>query len=174
MNSPAKRAIVIGMDGASMELVLRMVDSGYMPNLQKQIERGVHKPMIGVFPTLTPPGWTALMTGSWPGTHGVTDFNIRKPGASLDAWVYGINTGVCKSEYIWNTLERAGKKPILVKYEMSWPPPVTTGVQFEGTGPAITISSPGSEWNAVLVGHAIQWRWIPALYRRGVRWIQSC
>ena len=131
MNSPAKRAMVIGMDGASMELVLRMVDEGYMPNLQKQMERGVHKPMIGVFPTLTPPGWTALMTGSWPGTHGVTDFNIRKPGASLDTWVYGINTGVCKSEYIWNTLEHAGKKPILVKYEMSWPPTVTTGVQFE-------------------------------------------
>lgn len=137
MKSPAKRAIVIGMDGASMELVLRMVADGYMPHLQKQIARGVHKPMIGVFPTLTPPGWTALMTGSWPGTHGVTDFNIRKPGAPLDEWVYGVNTSLCKSEYIWNTLERAGKKPILVKYEMSWPPTVTTGVQFEGTGPGV-------------------------------------
>ena len=125
MNSPAKRAILIGMDGASMELVLEMVENGHMPNLQKQIKCGVHKPMLGVFPTLTPPGWTALMTGSWPGTHEVMDFNIRKPGAPLDDWNYGINTKLCKSEYLWNTLEKAGKKPILVKFEMSWPPTVT-------------------------------------------------
>lgn len=137
MESPAKRAILIGMDGASMKLVLRMVEEGHMPNLQKQIARGVHKPMLGVFPTLTPPGWTALMTGSWPGTHKVMDFNIRKPGAPLDDWNYGINTGLCQSEYLWNTLERAGKKPILVKFEMSWPPTVKTGVQFEGTGPGV-------------------------------------
>jgi predicted AlkP superfamily phosphohydrolase/phosphomutase len=125
------------MDGASMELVLRMVDDGHMPNLKKVIQRGVHKPMIGVFPTLTPPGWTALMTGAWPGTHGVMDFNIRKVGAPLDKWVHGIDTRVCKAEYLWNTFERAGKKPILVKFEMSWPPTVTKGVQFEGTGPGI-------------------------------------
>ena len=120
--SPAKRAIIIGMDGASMELVKNMIDWEHTPNMATLLQNGVYRPMIGVFPTLTPPGWTALSTGSWPGTHRVMDFNIRALGERLDKTTWGINTGLCQSEYFWNLVERAGGKPILVKWEMSWPP----------------------------------------------------
>ena len=136
--SPAKRAIIIGMDGASMELVNNMIEWGHTPNMQRLRDSGVYRPMIGVFPTLTPPGWTALSTGSWPGTHSVMDFNIRALGKELDKTIWGINTGLCQSEYLWNLVERAGCKPILVKWEMSWPPTVKTGIQVEGTGPGVS------------------------------------
>lgn len=136
--SPAKRAIIIGMDGASMELVNNMIQWGHIPNMAKLHQTGVHRPMIGVFPTLTPPGWTALTTGSWPGTHKVMDFNIRDVGNELNKTVWGINTSLCQSEYIWNLIERAGGKPILVKWEMSWPPTVKSGIQVEGTGPGVS------------------------------------
>ena len=115
-----------------MELVKNMIDWGHTPNMAKLLQTGVYRPMIGVFPTLTPPGWTALSTGSWPGTHKVMDFNIRAVGDRLDKTVWGINTGLCQSEYLWNLVERVGGKPILVKWEMSWPPTVTTGIQVEG------------------------------------------
>src|SRR5579875_2906665 len=138
MGSPAKRAIVIGMDGASMELVKNMIKWGHVPNIKRVLESGVHRPMIGVFPTLTPPGWTAISTGSWPGTHQVMDFNIRALGQPLTETIWGINTRLSKSEYLWNTIERAGKKPILVKWEMSWPPTVKDGIQVEGTGPGVS------------------------------------
>ncbi|SVD51497.1 uncharacterized protein METZ01_LOCUS404351, partial [marine metagenome] len=131
MATPARRAIVVGMDGASMELVKNMADAGHMPNVRTLMRQGVWRPMVGVFPTLTPPGWTALSTGSWPGTHGVMDFGIHIPGRRLDDTEWGINTELCQSEYIWNTFERGGKKPILVKWEMSWPPTVRSGVQEE-------------------------------------------
>ena len=136
--SPAKRAIIIGMDGASMELVKNIIDWGHAPNMARLLERGVHRPMLGVFPTLTPPGWTALATGSWHSTHKVMDFNIRAVGKPLDQTVWGINTKLSQSEYLWNTVERAGRKPILVKWEMAWPPTVTTGIQVEGTGPGVS------------------------------------
>lgn len=138
MESPAKRAIVIGIDGASMEIVLNEVKWGNMPNVAKLLERGVYRPMVGTFPTLTPPGWTSLYTGSWHGTHQVMDFNIRALGRPLSDTVWGINTDLSKSEYLWNTAERAGKKPILVKTEMSWPPTVKEGIQVEGTGPGVS------------------------------------
>ena len=129
--APAKRAIIVGMDGASMELVKNMIDWGHAPSMAKLLQTAVYRPMIGVFPTLTPPGWTALSTGSWPGTHQVMDFNIRAVGERLDKTVWGINTGLCQSEYLWNLVERAGGKPILVKWEMSWPPTVKTGIQVD-------------------------------------------
>lgn len=134
----AKRAIVIGMDGASMELIRLMVAEGQMPNLGRLMERGAWREVVGVFPTLTPPGWTALWTGSWPGTHEVMDFNIRALGRPLSETVWGIDTRLSKSEYLWNAVERGGGKAILVKQEMSWPPTVTSSVQVEGTGPGVS------------------------------------
>jgi predicted AlkP superfamily phosphohydrolase/phosphomutase len=121
-----------------MELVLRMAREGHVPNVSQLLARGAYREMLGVFPTLTPPGWTTLATGAWPGTHGVTDFNMRVPGASLAETEWGINTRLCRAEYLWNTAERCGKVPILVKYEMSWPPTVREGIQVEGTGPGVS------------------------------------
>jgi predicted AlkP superfamily phosphohydrolase/phosphomutase len=85
------------MDGASMELVGRMIDEGHMPNLGRLMAEGAWREVVGVFPTLTPPGWTALWTGSWPGTHEVMDFNIRARGRPLSETIWGINTGLSKS-----------------------------------------------------------------------------
>ena len=138
VNSPAKKAIIVGFDGASMELVRRMVQEGNMPNVARLMAEGVHREMLGVLPTLTPPGWTSLATGAWPGTHGVTDFNIRNLNSYIDDPLWGIDTGLCQAEYLWNTAERCGKVPILVKYEISWPPTVTSGIQVEGTGPGVS------------------------------------
>ena len=160
MPSPAKRAIVVGMDGASMELVQTMAEWGHVPNVKRLIESGVHRPMLGVYPTLTPPGWTALTTGSWPGNHEVMDFNIRALGKPLTETVWGVNTALSKSEYLWNTAERAGRRSILVKWEMSWPPTIRTGAQVEGTGPGVSNHHQiagyhlfvGGKWAPRLVG----------------------
>jgi len=138
MNSPAKKAIIVGFDGASMELVRRMAEAGHMPHTTELMRDGVYREMLGVLPTLTPPGWTTLATGAWPGTHNVTDFNIRNPGGHIDQPVWGINTDLCQAEFLWNTAERCGKIPILVKYEISWPPTVVKGIQVEGTGPGVS------------------------------------
>jgi predicted AlkP superfamily phosphohydrolase/phosphomutase len=138
MSGLARRAIAIGMDGASMELVGRMVDEGHMPNLGRLMAAGAWREVVGVFPTLTPPGWTALWTGSWPGNHEVMDFNIRARGRPLAETIWGINTGLSKSEYLWNAVERGGGRAILVKQEMSWPPTVKSSVQVEGTGPGVS------------------------------------
>ena len=140
--SPARKAIIVGFDGASMELVSHMVERGHMPNVGALVKQGVYREMLGVFPTLTPPGWTTLTTGAWPGTHGVVDFNIRKLGAPLDETIWGINTDLCQAEYLWNTAERCGKTPLLIKWEMSWPPTISHaksgGIQVEGTGPGVS------------------------------------
>ena len=138
MNSPAKRCIVIGIDGASMELVKNLVSWGHLPNIRAILDRGVHRPMVGVFPTLTTPGWTSLATGSWHGTHEIMDWTIRVKGEPLSTSKWGIDTRYCKSEYIWNVAERSGKRPILIKYEMSWPPTMKEGIQVEGSGPGVS------------------------------------
>ena len=45
MTGPAKKAIVIGTDGTSMELWKRMVEWGRVPNMGRLLERGAHRPV---------------------------------------------------------------------------------------------------------------------------------
>ena len=101
MQTLAKKAIIVGFDGASMELVRRMAEEGHAPNIAKLLETGVHREMIGVLPTLTPPGWTTLATGCWPGTHKITEFGIRNLDSYIDDSTWGINTDLCEAEYLW-------------------------------------------------------------------------
>ena len=48
MNSPAKRCIVIGIDGASMEMVKTLISWGHLPNIRGLMDRGVQRPMVGI------------------------------------------------------------------------------------------------------------------------------
>jgi predicted AlkP superfamily phosphohydrolase/phosphomutase len=159
--APAKRFVLIGLDGVGMENMLHMISEGHCPNIKKLVDQGVHREMWGVLPTLTPPGWTTLVTGAWPSTHKVMDFNIYKPGHQIDDNDWGINTKLSKAEYFWNTVERAGKTPLLVKYEMSWPPTLkgdTGGVQVEGTGPGISNHAQIAGYHMFTVGRHDQER----------------
>jgi predicted AlkP superfamily phosphohydrolase/phosphomutase len=155
MGAPAKRFVLIGLDGVGMGQMLHLVEEGHCPNVKKLIDSGVYREMWGVLPTLTPPGWTTLVTGAWPSTHKVMDFNIYKPGHRIDDNDWGINTRLSKAEYLWNTVERAGKTPLLVKYEMSWPPTLSGksgGVQVEGTGPGISNHAQIAGYHVFTVG----------------------
>jgi predicted AlkP superfamily phosphohydrolase/phosphomutase len=133
----ARKVIVLGIDGGCPELVLKFARDGKLPNFQKLIDRGVFKQIIEPLPTITPPNWTTIGTGAWPGTHGITDFYLpHEPGDDLDKVQHAFNTRKCQAEYIWQAAERAGKKSVLVKWEVSWPP-VHSGVQVEGCGPGV-------------------------------------
>jgi len=157
--APAKRFVLVGMDGVGMEQLRHMVAEGHCPNVRRLLEMGVYREMWGVLPTLTPPGWTTLVTGAWPSTHKVMDFNIYQPGKRIDDNAWGINTRLSSAEYLWNTLERAGKTPLLVKYEMSWPPTLsgaTGGVQVEGTGPGISNHAQIAGYHLFTVGRQEQ------------------
>jgi predicted AlkP superfamily phosphohydrolase/phosphomutase len=133
----AKKVIVLGIDGGHCELIQRFVKEGKLPNFEKLMKRGVFKEMIEPLPTITPPNWTTITTGAWPGTHGITDFYLpNEPGDDLDKIQHGFDTRKTRAEYIWQAAERAGKKSILVKWEVSWPP-VHKGIQVEGCGPGV-------------------------------------
>jgi predicted AlkP superfamily phosphohydrolase/phosphomutase len=133
-----KRLILIGLDGAAVEEVQRHVEAGVMPNTKALMARGTSGNLMPVYPTLTPTNWTTISTGSWPSTHGITDFWLHLPGTPLNQIEYAFDTAYCKAEYIWDAAERAGKRSILVKYESSWPPTHKNGYQVEGLGPGGT------------------------------------
>ena len=128
MANEAKRVIMLGFDGADPLLLQQLLKEGKLPHIAQVIERGTTTEdmgMTGVVPTVTPPGWCTLATGSHPGTHGITCFWNHTAGQPLDQLDYGFLSPCNKSETIWEAYAKAGKTTLVVNYPTSYPPKIT-------------------------------------------------
>ncbi|HID06171.1 MAG TPA: hypothetical protein EYP10_03385 [Armatimonadetes bacterium] len=133
-----KRLVLIGLDAPTVEDILRYTHSGDMPAMAKLIQNGTFADMCLVpFPTITPPNWTTIVTGAWPGTHGITCFNVYDRGQPLNVTRPGFDSRDCRAEYIWEAAERVGKLSIILNYPSTWPPRIKEGVQIGGAGLSI-------------------------------------
>jgi len=131
----AKKLCVIGLDAALPNSILKYVEQGVLPNFEKLIKTGVMaRNGLVPYPTITPPNWTTIATGSWPGTHGITDYNIHEPGTSLhmsntlqahDRRYYSV-------ENIWEAAEKVGKKSIVLNYAASYGCDLKEGIVVGG------------------------------------------
>jgi len=133
-----KKVLIIGLDAPIAPRVYNYAVEGKLPALKSLIEGGVYALNCLVpHPTITPPNWTTIVTGTWPGTHGITCFNVHVPGDPLNKTHPGFDTRDCKAEYLWSAAERVGRKTILLNYPSTWPPTPKEGVQIGGAGIAI-------------------------------------
>ncbi|MHB1135055.1 MAG: alkaline phosphatase family protein [Chloroflexota bacterium] len=139
MNRP-KRAVVLGFDCAEPHLLQKHIDEGYLPAFKKVIETGViAENCLAPYPTITPPNWTTIATGAWPGTHQITDFWVHTPGKTPENAnaVQAYSSNRVKAEFIWDALDKAGKKCIVLNYPVSWPSHMKNGIIVGGEGLAI-------------------------------------
>ncbi|MHB1131640.1 MAG: alkaline phosphatase family protein [Chloroflexota bacterium] len=138
MANAAKKAMVLGIDAPIVPRLVKWAREGKLPTIQALLERGVHAPHTLVpFPTITPPGWTSIATGAWPGTHGITDFDNHIPGTALDLTHKAFDSREVLAEPIWVAAERAGKRSIVMNYPTSWPSHLKDGWLVGGVGTMI-------------------------------------
>src|SRR5262245_25748358 len=76
--APRGRVVLIGLDGASWNLLAPMVESGELPNFKALMDRGVSADLASVEPYLSPPVWTSIATGRKPAAHGVDFFYANR------------------------------------------------------------------------------------------------
>jgi predicted AlkP superfamily phosphohydrolase/phosphomutase len=117
------KIMILGADAPIVPRVRKYLDEGEMPNLKGLIDAGVFAANCLVpFPTITPPNWATIVTGAWPGTHGVTCFHTHKPGRPLDEVAPAFDSTDVHAEFLWEAAARAGKRSIVLNYPTSWPP----------------------------------------------------
>jgi len=131
----AKRIVLIGLDGANFESVKPLINEGRLPNLARLIRNGtLCVNALAPYPTLTGSNWATIATGAWPGTHGVTDMSYHVSGEPLDCWHNGFTSDAVEAETLWETVSRAGKKAVVLKYPGSWPARNPDIVMTDGGG----------------------------------------
>jgi predicted AlkP superfamily pyrophosphatase or phosphodiesterase len=117
----AGSVLMISVDGLSPEYVLKADAHGLkIPTLRRFLTEGAYaEGVVGVVPTVTYPSHTTLVTGVWPGEHGI-DANVTfEPLLPIESWNwYAQDIGV---PTLWDVAAQAG----ISTASVSWP--VTVG-----------------------------------------------
>jgi len=130
-----RKLLLIGLDAPIMPRVYSYAMEGKLPTIRRLIDRGTWGTQCLVpYPTITPPNWTTIVTGAWPGTHGVTDFNAHIPGDPLDHLHQAFSSADCQAEYIWDAAERVGVTSVVLNYPTTWPTEMKEGILIGGAG----------------------------------------
>ncbi|UXH76097.1 alkaline phosphatase family protein [Roseateles amylovorans] len=111
--------LLIGIDGASFDVVHRLIDRGQLPNFARLRERAASSVLQSTFPPHTAPGWASMLTGVEPGEHGIYQFWSLQES---DYAPRGMNVGDYGREPIWVALERHGLRVGVHNVPMTHPP----------------------------------------------------
>lgn len=76
-----KRVLIIGLDGATFDLITPWANQGFLPHLSRFMKEGTYGPLMSTIQPTTAPAWTTCITGVNQGKHGLYDFVRRRPNS---------------------------------------------------------------------------------------------
>ena len=123
------KIFVLGVDGATFDVILPLVEKGELPNLKKMIDQGTWGELESVIPPSSGPAWTSFQTGKIPSNHGIFDFLTKRP-KSYDT--HYINSTNIRGEKLWDILGRYGLKSGIINVMVTYPPYPVNGFLLTG------------------------------------------
>ncbi len=121
------RTLVLGLDGATWDVLLPMQDE--LPNLRRLWTEGVGVPLRSTTPPMTLPSWSSCLTGCSPGTHGIVDFTRRVPGTYRLAFCDARDRRVPTMHEV---LSARGRRVASITVPTTYPPTEVNGVVVSG------------------------------------------
>jgi predicted AlkP superfamily phosphohydrolase/phosphomutase len=121
------KLLIIGIDGATFDLIHPWIQEGHLPNLQRLAESGVSCNLASTLPPVTSPAWPTFMTGCNPGKHGVFDF-IQPSGSDFQL----VNATRIKQPTLWRRLSDAGYRVGVLNVPVTYPPQPLNGFMVSG------------------------------------------
>jgi len=118
------RVVVISIDGVPYSFVKNRMAAGEFPNFRRLLSRGALHRMNSVQPCVSSVAWASYMTGKNPGKHNIFGFVDKKPGTFETFVPTSVNL---KSETIWETMSRAGKRVFVMNVPVTFPPRQVNG-----------------------------------------------
>ncbi len=121
------KLLIIGIDGATFNLINPWIEEGHLPNLKRLVQEGTSGNLASTLPPVTSPAWPTFMTGCNPGKHGVFDF-IQPSGSDFQL----VNAGRIKQPTIWQRLSDAGYRVGVLNVPVTYPPQPLNGFMISG------------------------------------------
>ncbi len=123
------RVLVIGVDGATFDIILPLVKAGRMPNFEKLMGKGSHCELRSTLPILSPVAWTTFSTGVRPGKHGIFNFLARR---EEDYEIIPYSSKQRRIKPVWKVAGEAGRKVMVLNVPATFPPDPVNGIMIAG------------------------------------------
>lgn len=120
-----RRVLVIGLDGATWDVLNPLMREGRMPNLKQLLGKSAQGVLMSSIPPVTAAAWTCFSTGKNPGKHGLVDF-IYFPEHGYRVTI--ANSTTREAATIWNILSERDMRVGVVSVPMTYPPEKVNGV----------------------------------------------
>jgi len=102
------RVVVIGLDGATWDLIKPWADKGELPTLKNLMDNGVWGDLESTIPPITCPAWISLLTGKNPGKLGI--YYFRQPDLENEMEMKNVKINWDKYNPIWKILNKCDLK----------------------------------------------------------------
>lgn len=125
----SNRVLIIGLDGATWDVLDPWIEDGTLPHLARLRRAGSWGPLASTLPPLTAPAWSTFLTGKRPAKHGVfhfIDLFDDDRGSRPDI----VNSRSLKSSTLWDIAGHHGRRLITINTPMSYPPRPVNGVMI--------------------------------------------
>ena len=123
------KVLLIGLDGASWNVIEPLIKEGRLPNIKRLMDRGSRARMKVFLPIESEVIWTSIATGKTPDKHGIIARLMEDPRTGE---YVPPSSNLRKAKAIWNILSEKGKKAGVVHYLVTRPPEDINGVMISG------------------------------------------
>ena len=114
---------IIGLDGASWNLMNPLMEQGKLPNLKKLRDNGTYGDLASAYPAHSAFLWTTIATGKTKEKHGIGDFTVKEEDRESPS------TGnLRRVKAFWNMLSERDIPVSVVNWWVTWPPEKIKGV----------------------------------------------
>lgn len=131
--SPSKsrepRVLVIGLDGATFDVLDPLIAAGKLPHIARLQSEGASGILESVLPSISPPAWTTAVTGVNPGKHNIFDF-FHFSKTNGEAMMTSARER--RARPLWSVLNSQGMKTGLINIPMTFPPDSVDGFMISG------------------------------------------
>lgn len=137
-----RRTILLGLDGATFDILDPWMKAGHLPNLAEMVRKGVSGELASTTPPTTPPAWAAAVTGKNPGKHGIFDFQ-ESPLQDFERPL--VSGKSIKARRLWQMLNARGERTLMVNVPLTYPPEKVNGFVISGMmtpGPDAAYANP--------------------------------
>lgn len=125
--STCRRLTLLGIDGASHDMVSQLATDGTLPNIQRLIEGGTFRRMTSSIPEVSPVAWNSIMTGADPAEHGVFGFTDLAPGSYRTT--FASSQSVRRSPF-W--VRKRNGRAVIINMPFTYPARPLNGVLIAG------------------------------------------
>lgn len=126
------KVVVIGLDGATFDIIDPLIAAGKLPNLSKIFNNGVKANLFSSIPPISAPAWISFLTGQNPGKHGVLGFQYYNM-SKYNCFEHGI---VTSKQFAHNTildiLSKHNKRSIAFQVPLTYPAWPINGLMVSG------------------------------------------